>query len=188
MLETAVACCPASIAFARPGAVPSIAVTHGTRSSANSPAPTLSVRIRAYACMTPVIMPYAPVSRDSSQRAARPGSAPTSYVLRQTTTSGLAATASEAVPVGAAPWVTSGAASAAVRFQTVVRCPARTKAAASADPIMPRPRTVTGVEAGCAGMPGLLLEGSGSCWVDALILVSGGEPDKYRLSGQIRTS
>jgi DNA-binding transcriptional MerR regulator len=44
-----------------------------------------------------------------------------------------------------APWATSCSALAAVRFHTVVGCPLRRNAAASARPINPRPITVTGL-------------------------------------------
>jgi hypothetical protein len=64
--------------------------------------------------------------------------------MRQTTTSGLADTASAAVAAGVAPWATRGPVLAGLRFQTVVGCPALRKAAARAVPIMPRPRTETG--------------------------------------------
>jgi hypothetical protein len=60
-------------------------------------------------------------------------------------TSGLAATASAMSSVPAAPRDTSGGTRSAVRFQTVVGCPAAMNAVATARPIEPSPRTVTGV-------------------------------------------
>ncbi|CAM5685504.1 hypothetical protein SALBM135S_03023 [Streptomyces alboniger] len=59
-------------------------------------------------------------------------------------TRGLASMASAAVAAGTAPWAASGPVLAAVRFQTVVGWPALIRAAASALPIRPRPRTDTG--------------------------------------------
>jgi hypothetical protein len=64
---------------------------------------------------------------------------------RQTTTSGLAETASAAVAARVAPRVSSSGERPGVRFQTVVGWPAARKARARAVPIAPRPRTVTGV-------------------------------------------
>src|SRR5687767_10713988 len=58
---------------------------------------------------------------------------------------GLAATASAIDSVWTAPLETSGKAFEGVLFQTVVRWPASMNAAASALPIEPSPRTVTGV-------------------------------------------
>jgi hypothetical protein len=58
---------------------------------------------------------------------------------------GLAATASAIVSAWSAPWETRGRAFEAVLFQTVVGCPSAMNAVASALPIEPSPRTVTGV-------------------------------------------
>jgi hypothetical protein len=63
----------------------------------------------------------------------------------QTTTSGLAATASAAVAAAMAPASTNRALLLAVRFQTVVRYPRSTNVLAIADPMSPRPSTVTPV-------------------------------------------
>src|SRR5882757_365642 len=63
----------------------------------------------------------------------------------QTTASGLAANAEPAVSARIAPRATNGSILAAVRFHTVVRCPASRNAPASAWPIGPRPITVTAV-------------------------------------------
>src|SRR5690554_3960831 len=62
---------------------------------------------------------------------------------RQMTTSGLAATASAAEEAAVAPDSASGAALLGVRFQTVARYPRSMKVFAIADPISPRPSTVT---------------------------------------------
>ncbi len=67
-----------------------------------------------------------------------------SLVVKQTITSGLAATASVTVSAGIAPCAARGPVLAAERFQTVTGWPAFRRAAARALPIMPRPRTVTG--------------------------------------------
>jgi hypothetical protein len=66
----------------------------------------------------------------------------------QTTVSDEAATASATVAASIAPLPTRSPARPSVRFQTVVRCPAARKAAASARPMAPSPITDTESGAG----------------------------------------
>ncbi|GAA4938992.1 hypothetical protein GCM10023334_049640 [Nonomuraea thailandensis] len=69
---------------------------------------------------------------------------------------------------------------AAVLFQTVVGCPARVKAPASAVPIEPRPMTVTGVAVMCVLQP--QRSGRGAAGIGAAARVHAGRSTRIRSS------